>query len=325
MKTLYHFFRLIRLLNLLVIVLTMTVVQMFLTHNQPFDKTNFILLVISTVLIAAAGNIINDYFDVKADRVNKPNRLIIGKYIKRRWAMVLHWFFNVIGLFIALYVGYVLQNIWIPLIAFLSINLLWFYSAYYKRKPLIGNVIVSLLIGVLPIYVLLFNLPIENYIYSDGSHIIYARYYIDMVALVSVLAFLLNLIREIVKDIQDVRGDMRLGAQTLPIKYGIKKTKLIVVFLFIVTDLAMIFYLYKYLTWDGVFMNAISTIDNYTNFAVIENNTRFLFFGLLLMSFLFLLVGVITTLISNTVRVYKLSSILFKISMIMGLLTPLVL
>ena len=102
----------------------------------------FILLITSTLLIAAAGNIINDYFDVKADRINKPNRLIIGTHIKRRWAMVLHWSFNSLGMILALYVGYALQNIWVPLIAFLSINLLWFYSAYYKRKPFIGNVIV---------------------------------------------------------------------------------------------------------------------------------------------------------------------------------------
>ncbi|HIP35854.1 MAG TPA: hypothetical protein EYG85_03275 [Crocinitomix sp.] len=317
MRTLYHFLRLVRLLNLLVIILVMIVIQLFLKQDV-LQNINFILLIVSTVLIASAGNIINDYFDVKADRINKPKRLIIGKYIKRRWAMVWHWFFNVLGLCIALFIGYKLQNVWMPIIAFLSINLLWFYSVYYKRKSFIGNLIVAFLIGILPLYVLIFNLPIENFILPDNSNIIYARYFIDIVALVSALAFLINLIREIVKDIQDVRGDMRLGAQTLPIKYGIKKTKLLVVFIFFLTSFVMIIYLYKYQTWKEVFYNTLMRFNN-------ENPTDsdLLFYGVLALSFIFLLLAVISILIGNQIKNYKIASILLKISMILGVLTPL--
>jgi len=317
MRTLYHFLRLVRLLNLLVIILVMIVIQLFLKQDV-LQNINFILLIVSTVLIASAGNIINDYFDVKADRINKPKRLIIGKYIKRRWAMVWHWFFNVLGLCMALFIGYKLQNVWMPIIAFLSINLLWFYSVYYKRKSFIGNLIVAFLIGILPLYVLIFNLPIENFILPDNSNIIYARYFIDIVALVSALAFLINLIREIVKDIQDVRGDMRLGAQTLPIKYGIKKTKLLVVFIFFLTSFVMIIYLYKYQTWKEVFYNTLMRFNN-------ENPTDsdLLFYGVLALSFIFLLLAVISILIGNQIKNYKIASILLKISMILGVLTPL--
>jgi len=295
----------------------MIVIQLFLKQDV-LQNINFILLIVSTVLIASAGNIINDYFDVKADRINKPKRLIIGKYIKRRWAMVWHWFFNVLGLCIALFIGYKLQNVWMPIIAFLSINLLWFYSVYYKRKSFIGNLIVAFLIGILPLYVLIFNLPIENFILPDNSNIIYARYFIDIVALVSALAFLINLIREIVKDIQDVRGDMRLGAQTLPIKYGIKKTKLLVVFIFFLTSFVMIIYLYKYQTWKEVFYNTLMRFNN-------ENPTDsdLLFYGVLALSFIFLLLAVISILIGNQIKNYKIASILLKISMILGVLTPL--
>ena len=324
MIKLFHFFRLIRLTNLLVITLTMCVIQLFLRNDHIFENTNFVWLIISTVLIAAAGNIINDYFDVKADRINKPKRLIIGKYIKRRWAMVFHWSFNSVGLLIALYVGYKLQNVWVPLIAFLSINLLWFYSAYYKRKPLIGNVIVSLLVGIVPIYVLLYNLPITNYVLPDNSYIIYTRYFIDVIVLVSALALMINLMRELVKDIQDVRGDMRLNAKTFPIKYGIKQTKLLIAVVFFITTLILIFYLYKYMAWNEVFYKKIALIADYTNWRVTENNTRFLVYGLMLLSYMFLLIGLLITLFTNKIKGYKWASVSLKLAMIFGLLTPLV-
>jgi 4-hydroxybenzoate polyprenyltransferase len=323
MKTMYHFFRLIRFANLLVIVLTMCVIQLFLRNAHVFENTNFVLLIISTVLIAAAGNIINDYFDVKADRINKPKRLIIGKYIKRRWAMVLHWSFNTVGMLIALYIGYKLQNIWVPLIAFLSINLLWFYSAYYKRKPLIGNIIVALLIGVLPIYVLLFNLPIENYILSDQSNIIYSRYFIDVVILVSLLAFLLNLIREVVKDIQDVRGDVRLGAQTLPIKYGIKKTKILVVIIFLLVLGLSYVYIYKIVQWHTIFdRNRILSVTQ-IDFSGIESLIEIYFYLLLILALLFSLIGVVIAISTANTKGYKIASVFFKLAMLFGLLTPL--
>jgi 4-hydroxybenzoate polyprenyltransferase len=311
MKTMRHFLRLIRFSNLLVIVLTMCVVQLFLRNAHIFQNTNFVLLIVSTVLIAAAGNIINDYFDVKADRINKPNRLIIGKYIKRRWAMVLHWSFNTVGMLIALYVGYKLQNVWIPLIAFLAINLLWFYSAYYKRRPIIGNIIVASLLGVLPVYILLFNMPIHNVVDVTKGQLIYDRYFIDTVVLVSVLAFLLNLNREIIKDIQDVRGDLRLGAQTLPIRYGVKKTKIGMALLVVVTVFIYVFYFYKIQKWD--------MFIGYYGESII--NTYFLL--LLGISFCLMILSFLIMLFSQKKKGYSLASILLKFAMLFGLLTPL--
>ena len=336
MKTIYHFLRLIRLTNLLVIGLTMVVVEVFFfsyrTYHESINLSNnflekylplFLFFVLSTLLIAAAGNIINDYFDVKADRINKPNRLIIGKHIKRRWAMVLHWSFNSIGMIIALYVGYKLQNIWVPLIAFLSINLLWFYSAYYKRKPLVGNLIVALLIGIVPIYVVLFNWPITDFeIHSHSNLFVISKsYLIDVVLLISALAFLQNLVRELVKDIQDIRGDLKLGAKTFPIKYGIKKTKLLIVFTSIITLLLMTFY------WVYIFMfdfnSKGATMGNGIDLStIISFNFNYFSIVLLLSAFLFL--GAILLIIFfNKTKTYKTASTLLKIAMLFGLLTPL--
>jgi 4-hydroxybenzoate polyprenyltransferase len=322
LKTIYHFFRLIRIVNLLVIGLTMLVVEIFLLrYNGAYnDKTDvlyiieyvsssanhFLWLVVSTLLIAAAGNIINDYFDVKADRINKPNRLIIGKYIKRRWAMLLHWSFNSLGLIIALYVGYVLQNIWVPLVAFLSINLLWFYSAYYKRKPFIGNLIVALLLGVIPVYVMLFNFPLKEF--DDGE----LEYFYAIIFSVSSLAFLLNLIRELVKDIQDIRGDLRLGAKTFPIKYGIKKTKILIGLIAVVTIVNLIFYFYFTMVSSIVFM---FFYDRNINLDLI----MLLIYG----AGFFFLISLILIIFFNRRKAYKIASILLKLAMLFGLLTPL--
>lgn len=337
MKTIYHFFRLIRTINLLVIGLTMFVVEMFIlrvptivrTSTQHFlstykvysDKINvFWFLLVSTLLIAAAGNIINDYFDVKADRINKPNRLIIGKHIKRRWAMVLHWSFNSLGMIIALYVGYVLQNIWVPLIAFLSINLLWFYSAYYKRRPLIGNLIVALLIGIIPIYVLLINLPLSGW---PKKHAILTSYHeiIIYILFVSVIAFLINLIRELVKDIQDIKGDLRLGAKTFPIKYGIRKSKYLVSALNLITISIIIFYCLYVLSTDSIILPLPKSI--FANSYLQNNNFLYEFLILLFLAFLNLIISWVLLLAFNKSKTYKIASTLLKIAMLCGLLTPL--
>ena len=95
--------------------------------NCSILSLEFNLIVLSTILIAAAGNIINDYFDVKADRINKPERLIIGKYIKRRVAILTHWILNLIAFIIAIYLSWYLNTFFYLFIHLLSINCLWYY------------------------------------------------------------------------------------------------------------------------------------------------------------------------------------------------------
>jgi len=328
MTSIYHFFRLIRSINLMVIGLTMVVVYIFINQIdivskgvQELNNLNFLLLIVSTLLIAAAGNMINDYFDVKADRINKPNRLIIGKYIKRRWAMVLHWSFNVLGLCIALYVGYKLQNVWVPLIAFFSINALWFYSAYFKRKPLIGNLIVAFLLGVIPIHVLLFSKPIQavDVPINDVVFSLDKTFLIAVVLFVAGLAFCQNLTRELIKDIQDVRGDVRLGAKTFPIKFGIKKTKLIIGVIVVLTLLLMTYFASYIALFEAEqsLLHSPHILDvNMTFF-----NPMFYYF-LVLSAVLFLLSSVIA-LAFNKRKTYKISSVILKLAMVTGLLTPL--
>lgn len=305
MSKIYHFLRLIRFLNIIVIAMTMGVIQYFLNqHNVVSDlfSANFYLLITSTLLIASAGNIINDYFDVRADRLNKPKRMIIGVYIKRRWAMLFHWTFNGIGFIISLYLGYILDNIYIPITTFLSINTLWFYSTTFKRKPFIGNLFVALLLAFIPVYVLIYNYPAGE---SMVNFNIIKNYFIKVVIFVSTTAFFMNLIRELIKDVMDIRGDLKLGAQTFPIKYGIKNTK------FLISGLSILL------------MIVISLFAYFINLNVTKPFEIELFWLFLIWSTLSFISSIIICMISTKIRLYKIASNIMKLAMLLGLLTPL--
>lgn len=235
MTKLYHFFRLTRPLNLLVIALTMGVIQLYLNQNNPssLKEINFLLLVLSTTLVGAAGNIINDYFDVRADRVNKPGGVIIDVHIKRRLAILWNWIFNSAGLLIALYLSWRMSNWWIVVISFFSINTLWFYSMYFKRTFLLGNIFVALLTGIVPLYVLIFD-P-DHTVFESRMMWVFCGY-----------AFWLNVIREIVKDMADIKGDLLLNSTTLPIRLGMGKTWMILLVLYAMAVIPLGWWMYSY-------------------------------------------------------------------------------
>lgn len=301
MKSLYHFFRLLRPLNLAVIALTMGVFQIYVTQGgiREAIKPEFLILVFSTLLIAAAGNIINDYFDVKADRINKPELLIIDKYIKRRWAIVFNWVFNSVGLLIAMYLGWKYDNWFMTIIPFVTINLLWFYSMYFKRTLILGNIIVAFLTGIVPLYILLYNNYISIFDYRGIIVLFFALY-----------AFWLNLIREIVKDMADIKGDLLLNSKSMPIVFGIGKTKIVLIILYIIAVAPLLYFIYKSLTFFStdqmasvvniaIYLLALTLLGIMASFVVLPNymnRSRFLlssnllklamFFGLLIPLFL---------------------------------------
>lgn len=239
-----HFLRLIRPLNLIIVAMTMYGTAWYfegiswVPPEADMFSATFSLLVFSTVLIAAAGNIINDYFDVRADRVNKPKRLIIGVHVKPRVAIVSHWGLNFIAFSIAIYLSWTLNTFWYLFIHLFTINILWFYSMYLKRTFLTGNIAIAALTGMVPIlvgfyyyqalevgeYMMVQISPFPFMEYSGRSYILW------MVFGMATFAFILNLAREIVKDMEDVEGDKYLHSKSLPIVLGYTKTKWIVGF-----------------------------------------------------------------------------------------------
>ena len=199
--------KLIRWQNLLIIAFTQFLVRYFLIKEVPLTNDwRFLVLVFSTLFIAAAGYIINDYFDVKIDQINKPKEVFIGRIIKRRYALLIHQFFSGFGIFLGLFLGWK-----VFLINVFSVSILWLYASVLKKKPFVGNFIVAFLTGL-----------------SVSEIAVFYRQEDLVIHVYAIFAFFLNLIREIIKDIEDIKGDETHGARTLPIVLGIRKTKIVI-------------------------------------------------------------------------------------------------
>jgi 4-hydroxybenzoate polyprenyltransferase len=243
MKTIKAFFTLVRWPNLVFILLTQALFYFCIivpTFNKygviPFANFKIVsLLIAASVLIAAAGYVINDYFDVNIDKINKPQKLVIERFIKRRSAIQIHFIFSTIGVVLTLlfmfYTNYWVRNFsmfLIPMCNIAATILLLLYSTTYKKRFLIGNVLISLLTAW-TIFVLYFGqLPSFAEINVEyKSHYTAALLALFKLTVVyGAFAFIASIIREAVKDIEDMEGDKAFGCTTLPIKMGIPATKL---------------------------------------------------------------------------------------------------
>lgn len=260
MAALFNLIRLTRPLNLAIIALTMWLMMYYVL--RPFVEVNgyelqlpndkFFLLILATVLIAAAGNVINDYFDQRTDRINRPRDIIVGVHVKRRVAMAVHQIFNLLGLTIAFYISWSV-GIWkLSIVHFFAAGSLWFYSVQFKRELIIGNVMVALLAALVPVLVGIYEIPllIREYGAEVAQYFkitrpgedpsVYFKYMFYFIFGYAAFAFALNLIREIQKDMADVKGDMRIGARTIPLVYGIKNAKRIAGVLIVATVAGLI-------------------------------------------------------------------------------------
>jgi len=218
-----------------------------------FSELNFFFLVMATVFITAAGYVINDYFDTKTDLLNKPEKVILGRVLNRRWAIIIHIGFNTIGIGLGAYISFYIGLPVLTVVFVLITGILWFYSTTYKRQLLIGNITVAFLTALVPLMVILFEIPLLNDKYglllkelnSDFMHIIL------WVSAFSLYAFLLTMIREIIKDIEDFEGDQAYGRKTMPIVLGVVNSKVVVI-TFILTALFSLLYLYFRFLGDSI-------------------------------------------------------------------------
>lgn len=225
-----NYLKLIRYKNLLIIIATMFIIRYALIKEfMPFQLSflGFCLLVLATVCISAAGYIINDYFDVNADMMNKPDSVIIGKCINRRNAMILHWVLNIIGCVSGAVVSYGIGRESYSLMFIFIVGILWFYSTTFSKEPILGNIIVAILVAMVPLIEVMYellpilSLPIEAITQLNINFeeiMLWSFGY-------AIFAFLLTLLREMVKDIEDVEGDRTYGRNTLPIAFGIKTAR----------------------------------------------------------------------------------------------------
>jgi|694.fasta_scaffold08203_3 4-hydroxybenzoate polyprenyltransferase len=201
----------------------------------------FILLVLSTVLIAAGGNVINDYFDTRIDRVNKPDDVIVGRSVKRRVAMTGHLTLSGLGLLIGVFVAWRAGMPQWALIPAFSIGALWTYSTSFKRQLIIGNGLVATLTALVPLTVGLYELPLLKRAFatpqvltlSDGTQYemepVLPEFWYWILGYAA-FAFMSTLVRELQKDMADVKGDEAEGCRTVPIVWGMRWAKGIALF-----------------------------------------------------------------------------------------------
>lgn len=214
----------------------------------------FLLIVLSTVLIAAGGYVINDFFDKDIDAANG-----IGKvHDFSGWTMkTLYFVFSIIGIAIGLYLTYALKLRQFALTYLLTAALLYFYSASYKRLPLVGNFVVAFLTAV-AVFLPAFADYELQYAFRDiklpviNNKMYNLRLIIAIAAAYAFFAFLISLVREIIKDMEDIEGDREFGCNTLPIVAGINNTKLIAIGLLLLIVGLILFLQIKQAWWESL-------------------------------------------------------------------------
>lgn len=271
-----------RPLNLVIVAFAQLMTAYFLVETTRkglpvLQDINLYLIILSTVILTAAGYMINDYYDVKIDYINKPDEVIIGKGMKRRVAIFLHSILNISGVGIGLIV-----SPRIAVINFIASFLLWLYSNSLKRLPFIGNFTVALLTGT--------AIWMIGYYYQK-SELLVLTY--------AIFAFFINLIREIIKDIEDRQGDRKHGCRTLPIVFGFRNTKRIIFLIAISFVCAILVVTFKinnaqlYFYFGGlsilffIFMYKIYMADRKAHFSQLSILSKMLMItGILSMAFL---------------------------------------
>ncbi len=237
-----NFLNLIRWKNLLMIALVQLLIKYALLEpfgvHTALEGLGITLLIISTICIAAAGNIINDIYDVETDIVNKPDKRIIGKSISEKTGYNLFIAFNVIGVGIGFYLSHRIGKSPFFTIFVVISALLYIYASYLKGILLIGNIVISVLVAASILIVGLFELTPNLNEFNRNIQITFFKIILDY----ALFAFIINFLREITKDIEDVDGDYKVGLNTLPIFIGRERSKHILIALNFIPLFVIIFY-----------------------------------------------------------------------------------
>lgn len=303
-----YYIQLIRPVNILVLALTMLLFRYCIIDVQSYrmydflpylNNVSFYILLFTTLLVAAGGNVINDIYDVDTDQINKPDKLIVGKHLDDKKAFNFYMILSglaVAGSFVLMYTSGQMKISMLPIIV---IVLLYLYASTFKKMMLIGNVVIAMC-AALPIILLsIYELRINEF---DTAVIILFTQGIGLAALVyGTFAFLTTLIREIIKDVQDTEGDDVIGARTFPIVFGIKPSKALIVLLQLLTLTIILSITYYFLVFK----------------------LSFAFYGVVLMMILPLLVQIGLVIWAKTPVQFKWASEAGKIHMVLGISTML--
>lgn len=239
---------LIRWKNLLLIALVQILIKYALL--EPFEVVRFTLndfgfglLVLATLCIAAAGNVINDIYDVETDLVNHPDKVLIGNSVSEKKAFSLYIIFTVVGVGIGFYLSNLVGRNGFSVLFVIISALLYIYATYLKQTTLIGNIVISLLVSMSLLIVGLFELLPVITEQNRETQLTFFKIIFDY----AIFAFMINLLREMIKDIEDVNGDYKVEMKTLPIVIGRERALKVVFALSLIPLLAVTYYIITYL------------------------------------------------------------------------------
>lgn len=234
MKKVLAFFQLVRAVNLAIIALSISLFYFLIlvpahqyklfTTLLPFTTFEFCLFVLSVLLVAAAGNIINDYFDFELDKEYKPHRPLPQAAFSLDQAMYLHGAFALAGMAIGFYLGYQTNNYQTGYFYVICVLLLYLYSSYLKKVPLLGNIVISALTAFVFLLLLMFEKNFLATVQFEGAQYVFGMLLLQ-VKFYGGFAFITNLARELVKDIEDVEGDASYKVNTIAVQFGINATR----------------------------------------------------------------------------------------------------
>lgn len=262
MKMILAFFRLIRWQNILFIIITQVLFYFAIYRSLYASENNyhpFAWLLMASVCIAAAGYIINDYFDLNIDRINKPDKNVIGKVISRRWAILWHMLLSILGL-LATAIAVSFQKWYLILANLLCVILLWLYSTSLKKQLLVGNILISILTAWTILILFFARIP-----FSEAFGIteeVTAKFF-RVSFLYAGFAFIISIIREAIKDVEDMEGDRRYGCKTLPIVAGVVATKVYTSVWIVVLIAALVvlqLYILQYKWWLAIVYSTLFVI-----------------------------------------------------------------
>ncbi|HEX8269852.1 MAG TPA: geranylgeranylglycerol-phosphate geranylgeranyltransferase [Flavobacterium sp.] len=238
------YLKLVRYQNLLMLALMQLLFRYGFIVNQniplALNDLQYCLLVLSTVMIAAAGYLINNVFDQETDRQNKPQDVIVGRSISEGTAYNIYVALNVIGVGSGFYLSNVINKPAFAAVFVIVAGTLYLYASSFKRSLLVGNIIIALLLSISIIIIGIFDLyPVLT---PETQPLL--KLLFQIVLDYAVFAFMINLIREIVKDLEDVNGDYNEGMNTLPIVLGVSRTARLVFFLTLIPVVLLLVYTY---------------------------------------------------------------------------------
>jgi len=254
------FIKLIRIQNLLMLALMQLIFRygFLIWQDIPLALSDFqyALLVLSTVLIAAAGYVINNIFDQETDADNKPKNVVVGKNISEAMAYNIYVGLNITGVAIGFYLANAINKPGFSSVFIVIAATLYLYATSLKQMLIAGNVIVALLLAVSVMIIPVFDMfPVTN----PGNRVMMATVF-SVISDYAIFAFIVNLIREIVKDLEDVDGDYNQGMNTLPIALGRARTSKLVFGLSIVPVLLVLYYTNKYFFANNLLLITIYTL-----------------------------------------------------------------